>query len=282
MEISIPLYTMGEIIKQAVLIGRQPDPDFKIDGFECRTFVIKESKDPTGEISGQHCIIKKLGTDDFMVIDGYYNKKNEQVPSTNGTYINDMLISSGSVSANTSINLAKLLDLSIQEVWQQTFSINVVEEVRRAGRHENDYIQEFNDLEKIYKLYSKKADTIRLRYSTANAMFGIVGLVLGELISKISGSTSAITNSVVTKIFPIFATAFVGTLMNRNGQAVAMAKLENQEEFKKYKCPKCSTPFDLNSEKHSWEVLKVIGQCISKNCKAKYTQEKLLEDINNV
>lgn len=175
--------------------------------------------------------------------------------STNGTYINEILIKQKEVEAEELIVFGKQEGITAREL------------LHRA----NIYIEEFDALKDVYNRYGKEKIHIqssnqfktRVLQFTPFAIPGILGMLIASF-SQGRGSTTLFGISIILTILAPLLGIYLGA---KQSSKVPEKLYHNTDQFKiDYVCPKCGTFLgDI-----PWISLKNRGKCIVPGCKARW------------
>jgi pSer/pThr/pTyr-binding forkhead associated (FHA) protein len=262
-------------MQQAILIGREPDTTFKLEGFDCKIYIVPQIKDPNHYISRQHCIIKRTDNNEFEIIDGFLNQQGHIQSSSNGTFVNDISVSNAFINANTKINLARTLDISISNLWQEVFSLDInITQYRQE--HKDDYREHFKALKPVYEDYKKAIIKTKRNFNLKSNGIKLPLTVL---------STAVVSNCGLTDFKSIIVTLISGIGVFLTKKIDLSEDLFNVEKkFRnKYCCPKCKEHFNIEKDKNvRWEELyEEKGKCINRNCNARFNDKTSNELLNS-
>ena len=215
-----------------ITIGKAKDNDFVVD-------------DP--HVSRHHAALTYTEEQRFQL---------EDFDSSNGTFVNGNQIAKKIVAPTDEIVLGKDYRLDMAELLHS----------------QNDYAEEFNQLESVYANYSAAKVKVqssnifktRILQMLPFAMVGVVGVILGFL-----GKGSPVFFIISLSITILAPT--LGIYMAAKQSAKTPERLQElANQFKiDYVCPKCGTFLG----EIPWESLRNKKQCPVASCRAKWVHE---------
>ena len=177
----------------------------------------------------------------------------EDLGSTNGTFVNDNQIIKKKVLANDKVAFGANYTLYILDIL----------------KCDNDYVEEFSRLNKVYDVYIKEKIRIqsssqfktRLFQSLPFAVIGVLGIILGFM-------GRADTGLFIFSFILAVCAPTIGIYFGARQAAKIPEKLQNlANQFKiDYVCPKCGTFLG----EVPWESLRNKKRCPVSSCKAKW------------
>jgi len=183
----------------------------------------------------------------------------EDLGSTGGTYVNDVLVNKKKISEKDKVVLGK------------NYTLNILEALKQIPLSDEEFAEAFDGLQDVYdtynrtkvKIQSKTQSKMMIKRTLPMAIPGLVavGASFSSEIGPIVGVIGGICSAIALVIGSLWGAKEIGQMPEK--------LLELDEKFKiDYSCPACYKPFGAVP----WESLRRQGQCPW--CKRSFTVKK--------